>query len=202
MKKILNIVSSVSGNNSFSIKLSESILEKLQTTYPGSEITTRDLAKHPFPHLEESYLTALFGPEETRAPEHKAAIEHSDAAVKQLLEADIIVIGVPVYNFGIPSTLKSWVDHIVRAGITFNYGANGPEGLVKGKKVYLAIASGAVFSEGPFKAYDFAEPYLRATLGFMGMTDVEVFRIEGTRMAEVKDTAWPKAINKVEQYAY
>ena len=203
MKKILNIVTSINGNNSFSIKLSESILEKLQTTYPGSEITTRDLAHHPFPHLEESFLTALFSPEEGRTPEHKAAIEHSDEAIKELLDADIIVIGVPVYNFGIPSTLKSWIDHIVRAGKTFSYSTQGfPEGLVRNKKVYLAIASGGVFSEGPYKAFDFVEPYLKLSLGFIGMKDVVVFRVEGTRMAEAKDTAWTKASDKVAEHAY
>lgn len=203
MKKILNIVSSIMGEQSFSIKLSQSILEQLQTTYPGSQIVTRELSKHPFPHMEESYLSALFTPEDARTPEHKAAVKHSDEAIKELMEADILVIGVPVYNFAIPSTLKSWIDHIVRAGVTFNYSTQGfPEGQVKDKKVYLAIASGGVFSEGPYKVYDFVEPYLRVTLGFIGMKDIEVFRIEGTKMAETKDAAWTKAENSVQKFAY
>lgn len=203
MKKILNIITSINGSESFSIKLSQSIIDKLQTNYQDSTIITRDLAKNPFPHLEESYLKALFTPEEARGAEHKAAIKYSDEAIKELMEADIVVIGIPVYNFGIPSTLKSWMDHIVRAGVTFNYAAQGfPEGLVKGKKVYLAIASGGVFSEGPYKAYDFIEPYLRVTLGFLGMKDIEVFRVEGTKMAEVKETAWTKAVNSVEEHVY
>lgn len=203
MKKILSIVTSINGSGSFSIKLSQSIIDKLLTTYPGSTVITRDLANNPFPHLEESYLTSLFTPEEARGAEHKAALKHSDEAIKELMEADILVIGAPVYNFGIPSTLKSWIDHIVRAGVTFSYAAQGfPEGLVKDKKVYLAIASGAIYSEGPYKVYDFVEPYLRASLGFIGVKDIEVFRIEGTKMAEAKEAAWTKAVNSVQEHIY
>jgi FMN-dependent NADH-azoreductase len=203
MKKILNIVSSIMGDQSYSIKLSQSILDKLKTTYPGSEIVTRELFKHPFPHMEESYLSALFTPEDARTPEHKTAVQHSDEAIRELMEADIVVIGAPIYNFSIPSTLKSWLDHIIRAGKTFSYSTQGfPEGLVKDKKVYIAIASGGVFTEGPYKVYDFVEPYLRLTLGFIGMKDIEVFRVEGTKMAETKDSAWAKAENSVAEHAY
>lgn len=203
MKKILNIVSSIMGDQSFSIKLSRSILDKLQASYPGSEIVTRDLAKHPFAHMEESYLAALFTPEDARTAEHKAAVKHSDEAIKELMEADIIVIGAPVYNFAIPSTLKSWIDHIVRAGKTFSYSTQGfPDGLVKDKKVYVAIASGGVFSEGPYKPYDFVEPYLRLSLGFIGMKDVEIFRIEGTKVATEKEAAWAKAAKSVEEHVF
>ena len=202
MKKILNIVSSIMGDQSFSIKLSQTILDKLQATYPGSQVVTRELSKQPFPYMEESYLAALFTPEESRTPEHIAAVKHSDEAIKELLEADIVVIGAPVYNFAIPSTLKSWIDHIVRAGKTFSYSAQGPEGLVKNKKVYIAIASGGVFSEGPYKAYDFVEPYLKLTLGFIGLQDVEIFRIEGTKVPDVKETAWAKAVSSVEEHTY
>jgi FMN-dependent NADH-azoreductase len=203
MKKILNIVSSIMGDQSFSIKLSQTILDKLQATYPGSQIVTRELSKQPFPYMEESYLTALFTPEDARTAEHKAAVKHSDEAIKELIEADIIVIGAPVYNFAIPSTLKSWIDHIVRAGKTFSYSAQGlPEGLLKNKKVYIAIASGGVFTEGAYKAYDFVEPYLRLTLGFIGLQDIEVFRIEGTKVPDVKETAWAKAVSSVEEHAY
>ena len=202
MKKILNIVTSVKGQESFSNKLSNAVLEKLSAIYPDSSIQTRNLAAHPFPHLEESHVTSFFTPEEMRTPENHAALQHSDAAISEIMDADIIVICVPVYNFGIPSTLKAWIDHIARAGVTFSYEKGYPEGLVVNKKVYLAIASGAVFSEGPMKGYDFTEPYLRGVLGFLGMTDITAFRIEGTKMAETAETAWPKAVAAVNEFAF
>lgn len=202
MKKILNIVSSVKGKDSFSIKLSNAILEKLLTIYPGSNIHTHDLTENPFPHLEESHFAAFYTPEEKRTKDHKEAIVHSDGAIKEIMGADIIVIGVPLYNFGIPSTLKAWVDHIVRAGATFSYSNGFPEGLVINKKVYLAIASGGVYSDGPMKSYDFTEPFLRTALGFIGMTDITAFRVEGTFVPEFKETALPKALGMVNEFAF
>jgi FMN-dependent NADH-azoreductase len=118
------------------------------------------------------------------------------------MNADIIVIGVPLYNFGIPSTLKSWIDHIARSGITFSYGDGTPRGLVSNKKVYLAFAAGGVYSDGPMKSYDFAEPYLRQTLGFLGMTDITTFRVEGIGVPQLKDSAFPKAASTVHAYAF
>ncbi|SFD58300.1 FMN-dependent NADH-azoreductase [Chitinophaga sp. CF118] len=202
MKKILNIISSVKRDESFSRKLSNSIIDKLQTVYPGSDVRTRDLTQNPFPHLEESNFNAFYTPEEVRTEEHKEAVKNSDEAISELMDADIVIIGVPMYNFGIPSTLKSWVDHIARRGKTFSYDKGYPEGLVKNKKVYLAIASGGVYSEGPMKDYDFTESFLRAALGFLGMTDITVFRVEGTFREETKETAWPKALNSVQEFAY
>ena len=202
MKKILNIVTSLKGKDSFSNRLSNVILEKLSVTYPESQVHTHDLSRNPLPYLEESHYTSFITPAEAHTSEHKEAIKHSDQAIKELLEADIIVIGVPFYNFFIPSTLKSWLDHIIRAGITFNYRSGVPEGLVTNKKVYLAIASGGVYSEGPMKSYDFTESYLRAVLGFLGMKDITVFRIEGTVVPDVKEKAWPKAIDQVAAYAF
>src|SRR6267378_1360043 len=155
MKKILNIISSVMGENSFSNKLSNALLEQLLSVYPGSIVRTHDLTKRPFPHLEESHFTAFYTPEGTRTEENREAVAHSDQAISEIMESDIIVIGVPLYNFAIPSTLKAWIDHIIRAGVTFRYSDKGlPEGLIKNKKVYLAIASGGVYSEGPMKSFD------------------------------------------------
>jgi len=202
MKKILNIVTSVKGEASFSIKLSNAILKKLLADYPGSQVRTHDLSKTPFPHLEETHFASFYTPEEMRTDEHKEAIKHSDEAIKELMEADIIVIGVPLYNFGIPSTLKAWIDHIVRAGITFSYSDGFPKGLVVNKKVYLAIASGGVYSKGPMKSYDFTEPFLRTSLGFIGMNDITVFRVEGTFVPEFKETALSKAMNTVNEYSF
>ncbi len=202
MKKILNITSSVKGDDSFSIRLSNAVLEKITSIYPDSNIHTVDLTKNPFPHLEEAVFTSFYTPQEKRTDEHKEAVLHSDEAIKELMEADILVIGVPLYNFGIPSTLKAWIDHIARSGVTFRYTDGRPEGLVKNKRVYLAIASGGVYSEGPMKSYDFTEPYLRAVLGFIGLTDITTFRVEGTVVPGMKETALPKALSRVAEYAF
>ncbi len=202
MKKILNIVSSVKGKDSFSIKLSNAILEKLTSVYPDSKVNTLNLAENPLPHLEEVHIASFFTPQNLQTNQHKEAIKHSDKAIKELMEADIIVIGVPLYNFGIPSTLKAWIDHIARAGVTFSYANGFPEGLILNKKVYLAIASGGVYSDGPMKSFDFTEPYLKAVLGFLGMKDVATFRVEGTVVPNLKETAWTKALESVNKYAF
>ncbi|PWS33829.1 FMN-dependent NADH-azoreductase [Pedobacter paludis] len=194
---ILHIISSPRGGNSFSIKLGNAVVEKLQEANPSSTLKIHDLTNTPFPHLEEAHLNSFYTPEEQHSPEMAEAIKHSDQAIAEILEADVIVIGVGMYNFSIPSTLKAWIDHIARAGKTFSYSANGPEGLIKGKKVYLAITTGGVYSEGPMKAYDFIEPYLRAVLGFIGMTDVSVVRAEGLNMPELKEIALDKAIESI-----
>lgn len=197
MKKILHVISSPKGAVSFSIKLGNAIIEKVKETNPGSIVTELDLSKQRFPHLEEAQLASFFTPAEQRTPENIEAIKHSDEAVAQLMDADVIVIGVPFYNFGIPSALKAWIDHIARAGVTFKYDENGPEGLVKGKKVYIALASGGIYSSGPMQIYDFAAPYLKSLLSFMGMTDLSVFRVEGVAYPNLKDTALETAINSI-----
>ncbi|MCX3264501.1 FMN-dependent NADH-azoreductase [Pedobacter agri] len=197
MKKILHIISSPRGGASVSIQLGNAVVSKIQETYPESIVKEKNLAQHPFPHLEEVHLNAFFTPAESRSAENLAAIQHSDEAIAELQEADIIVIGVPFYNFGVPSTLKAWVDHIARAGVTFQYTEQGPQGLITGKKVYLAVASGGIYSDGPMQAYDFATPYLKGVLGFLGMTDVTVFRAEGASIPVVKDTALEKGIESI-----
>jgi FMN-dependent NADH-azoreductase len=201
-KRILNILTSIKGDASFSTKLSQAVIDKLTNTYPEINVQTLDLSKTPLPYLDASQIGAFFTPEEVQTPEQKEAIKNSNKAVKELIEADVIVMGVPLYNFGIPAALKGWVDQVSRAGVTFSYGENGPKGLVTNKKVYLAVASGAIFSEGPYKSYDFAEPYLRAVLGFLGMTDVTTFRVEGTAIPDFAESALPKALAAVEEFLF
>ena len=197
MKNILHIISSPRGAASTSIKLGNAIVDKIQSKYPGSTVKETNLVNKQFPHLEEAHLNAFYTPKEKRSTEGQLAIKHSDEAIQEIEDADILVIGVPFYNFSIHSTLKAWIDHIARAGVTFQYGASGPEGLIKGKKVYLAIASGGVYSDGPMQAYDFAAPYLKAVLGFLGMTDVTIFRVEGVNMPDLKETALEKGIKSI-----
>lgn len=196
MAKILNIISSPRGESSVSIKLGNAIVDKLREKDPASTVTVRDLTNGPFPHLEEAHLNAFFTPVEAHTDANKAAIAHSSEAIKEILDADVIVIGAPMYNFTLSSTLKAWFDHISRAGITFKYGANGPEGLVTGKKVYIALASGGVYS-GDAAGYDFLSPYVKHMLGFLGMTDVTIVRAEGLAVAGVQETALDKAIDSV-----
>ena len=195
--QILQIIASVQGANSYSTRLSQGIIDKLRVAHPGSEVVVRNLATHPLPYMEEAHLQAYFTPAENRSPEQQAAVRHSDEAIAQVQAADVLVIGSPFYNFSVASSLKSWLDHLTRAGLTFRYTPTGPEGLIKGKKVYVAIASGGIYSEGPMQAYDFVAPYLRTMLGFLGLSDVTVARAEGVKLPEFQAQALQKGIDSV-----
>lgn len=198
MKKILKIISSPAGPHSYSNQLADDITNKITSKYPGSMVHTLDLVKTHYPHLEESHLNSWFTAADQYSPEQRAAVRHSDEAIAHLLDSDIIVIGTPMYNFGLPSNLKAWVDHIVRLGKTFIFKEDGtPQGLVNGKKVYLAVASGSVYSDGPYKPYDFVAPYLQAILGFLGIYDVTTFRVEGTNIPQVRELALERATSSV-----
>jgi FMN-dependent NADH-azoreductase len=197
MKKILHIISSPRGEASVSIKLGNAIVEKIKSTYPGSTVLENNLVEKQFPHLEESHLTSFFTPPENRTEANQLAIRHSESAIEEIMDADVIIIGAPLYNFSIHSTLKAWIDHIVRSGITFKYDENGAAGLVKNKKVYIALSSGFIYSEGEMKAMDFASPYLKAMLGFLGMTDVSIIRAEGTSIPGIQDNALTNAIASI-----
>lgn len=197
MKNILKIVSSPLGENSYSNKLSNAIVDKVLAANPGSTVTVHDLTTTAYPHLEEFHITSFNTPADQITDAHATALRNSDEAIQKVMDADVIVIGVPMHNFGITSTLKTWIDHVARSGKTFTFTETGAVGLVRGKKVYLAIASGSVYSDGPYKAYDFTEPYLRAILGFLGITDVTAFRVEGTAIPGIQDTALEKGINSI-----
>ncbi|MGI4742800.1 MAG: FMN-dependent NADH-azoreductase [Janthinobacterium lividum] len=195
--QILQIISSARGAESFSTQLSQGIIDKLLAAHPGSTVVVRDLAQHPFPHLEEAHLNAYFTPVEGRSPAQQAAVRHSDEAIAEVQAADVLVIGSPFYNFTITSSLKAWLDHLTRANITFRYTPTGPEGLITGKKVYVALASGGIYSEGPMQPYDFAAPYLRWMLGFLGMSDVTIARAEGVKLPEFQATALQKGLDSI-----
>ena len=196
MKHILHLKSSILGAASYSNKLGNTIVEKIQDKYPGSKLEELDLVETKIPHLTPEAFRAMFIPGDQPAEEKELA-RLSDDLVKQLFAADIIVIGAPLINFTIHSALKAWIDHITRPGITFGYGENGPVGKVTGKKVYVAMSSGGVYSEGPGKANDFVAPYLKAFLGFLGMTDLTVFRAEGLKVPGVMEHAMQKAIESI-----
>lgn len=197
MKHILHVISSIQGKESYSIKLGNIIVEKIQQKYTESTVEELNLVDLDIPHLNPDLLRKLFTPTTLLTKEDKKSIQFSDDFVKQLLAADIIVIGAPLYNFTIHTALKSWIDYITRIGITFEYGANGPVGMVKEKKVYVAMSSGGIYSEGPAKANDFVVPYLQAFLGFLGMTDLTAFRAEGLKVEGIKEHAMNKAIGSI-----
>jgi FMN-dependent NADH-azoreductase len=197
MKNILHLKSSIQGEASYSIKLGNAIVEKIQTKYPDSRVEELDLVAMNIPHLTPAVLQTFFTPADQLTEDQKTAIQLSDDLVKQLLAADIIVIGAPLINFTIHSSLKAWIDHITRAGITFGYSETGPVGKCNGKKVYVAMSSGGVYSEGPGAANDFVAPYLKAFLGLLGMTDLTVFRAEGLKIPGIKDNAMEKALNSI-----
>lgn len=197
MKKILHVISSPRGSESISIKLGNSITDQLLEAHPGSTLTNLDLNINPYPHLFDEQINAMRSQSDSHTPEQKELVKRSNEAIAQLFDTDILVISLPLYNFGIPSTLKSWLDNILRAGHTFGYSSEGPKGLVTGKKVYIAFASGNIYSDGPYQAYDFAIPYLKTALGFIGISDVEVIRAEGTAISGVMENALEKAIESI-----
>lgn len=197
MKKILHLISSPRGEESISIKLGNSITDQLLEAFPGSTLSVEDLNVNPYPHLHGKQIMALRSPSESHTNEQKELVKRSDKAIAELMHADILVISLPLHNFGIPSTLKSWIDNVVRAGHTFSYTSEGPKGLVKDKKVYIAIASGGIYSDGLFQDKDFAVPYLKAVLDFIGITDVTVVRAEGLGISGIAETALEKAIESI-----
>jgi FMN-dependent NADH-azoreductase len=190
MANVLYINSSVRTTGSLSRQLSAEFIAKWQAAHPQDTIVERDLAANPVPHLNEEMLGAFFTPAEKRSADQAYAVKLSDQLVDEVIAADVIVIGAPMYNFSVPSGLKAYIDQIARAGRTFKYTETGPVGLLTNKKVYIVTASGGVYSEGPAAGYDFLATYLRAVLGFLGITDISFIRAEGVALGEqaVADT--------------
>jgi FMN-dependent NADH-azoreductase len=179
MTTILQINSAARSQGAQSTLLVNELTEKLQQSNPGAQVVVRNLQAEPLPHLDDVILGAFFTPAEQRTPEQAAVAARSEALIAELQAADVIVIGAPMYNFGVSSQLKTYFDFIARAGITFQYTANGPEGLVKGKKVFVVSARGGKYIGTP---NDSQTPYLKSFLGFLGMTDVSFIYAEGLNM--------------------
>ena len=176
---ILQINASARASGANSTRLADSITARLLAAHPTAVVEVRDLARNPHPVLDEPALAALFTPAEQRTAEQAARVALDDALIAQVQAADVIVLGVPMYNFGVPVQLKTWIDAIARAGVTFRYTANGPEGLIHGKKVYVALARGGLYRDTPA---DSQVPYLKSVLAFLGMADVEFVYAEGLSM--------------------
>jgi FMN-dependent NADH-azoreductase len=172
--KVLEVAASGRNDGSVSRMLSADLIGALEDRHGSIELTRRDLNES-LPFVDEAWIGANFTAVEERSAEQRAELAGSDALVAELKAADVLVIGAPIYNFGVPAALKAWIDMVARARLTFRYTQNGPEGLLKGKKAYVVIASGGVPVDS---AADFATPYLRHVLAFIGITDVEVIAAE------------------------
>ena len=181
------------GQGSQSTRLANELVERLRAANPTASVTLRDLTANPHPALDEATLGALFTPADARSAEQHARVALDHALIDEVRAADVLVIGVPMVNFGITSQLKNWIDAIAKAGVTFKYTATGPVGLIEGKKVYAVLTRGGIYRDQP---HDTQVPYLRQTLGFLGIKDVEFIYAEGLNMgpdAEAKALASARA---------
>lgn len=184
MKNLLFLTSSLFGDDSKSTQVAGEFVSAWKAANGPARIVQRDLAGSAVPHLTGEHLAAWMTAPADRSERQRTIANESDPLLEEVEAADVIVIAAPMYNFSISSTLKAWIDHITRAGRTFQYTANGPEGLLKNKKVYVVTARGGVYTgDSPARAYDFQEPYLRTILGFNGLTDVTFIHVEGQKMS-------------------
>jgi FMN-dependent NADH-azoreductase len=175
---ILQINSSLRAANSESNRVAGNIVAKLRAANPDATVTVRDLGANPHPVLDEAALGALFTPADQRTPEQAARVAQDDALIAEVQAADVVVIGAPMYNFGMPIQLKAWFDAIARAGVTFRYTESGPEGLLKNKKVFVATARGGIYPEDA----DPQVPHIRMLLNFLGMVGATFVYSNGQSM--------------------
>ena len=181
MKTLLQIDSSLFSGNGQSSRLARAFAERWQELHPDGRVVMRDLARHEIPHLTAERFGAFLAKPDARTPEQHAIAGFSDTLIEELRQADVIVLGLPFYNFGVPSQLKAYFDHVARSGITFRYTASGPAGLLTGKKAYVFAARGGLYAGTP---KDTQTPYVRDFLAFLGITDVEFIYAEGLAMGE------------------
>jgi len=178
---LLLIKSSLFGNDGVSSRLADELVAARMARHPDLQVTVRDLAADPVPHLDADRFHAFLAKPQERTPAQQAAVDYSDALIAELKRADVIVLGLPMYNFALPSTLKAYFDHIARAGATFKYTDAGSVGLLGGKKVYVVAARGGRYAG---TANDSESAYVRYFLAFLGLTDVEFVFAEGLTISE------------------
>jgi len=196
MTNILHVNASVNGENSNSRQIASKLIERIVAADPSAKVVERDANDKAISALTGETVGAFYTPEESRTDAQKEVIAVSDKMVAELQAADVLVIGAPMYNFSVPSTLKAWVDLIARVGVTFKYTENGAVGLLGGKKAYVVVATGGVPVNSPA---DFATPYLKQVLGFVGISEVEV--IDASGFAVNAEEAMQRAIANVEAVA-
>ncbi|OLF55353.1 FMN-dependent NADH-azoreductase [Pseudomonas chlororaphis] len=179
MSRVLIIESSARQQDSVSRQLTQTFIKQWQAAHPADQITVRDLATTPVPHLDSNLLGGWMKPVGQRNAVEEASLQRSNELTDELLAADVLVMAAPMYNFAIPSTLKAWLDHVLRAGVTFKYTETGPQGLLTGKRAYVLTARGGIYAGS---ANDHQEPYLRQVMGFIGIHDVEFIHAEGMNL--------------------
>lgn len=182
MTTVLHIKSSSNLNSANTRSVGEALHRRFAAQ--GADITVRDLATSPVPHIDPAFLGALFS-----GNPDASELALSDTLLDEVVKSDVLLIEAPMYNFAIPSVLKAWIDHVARAGKAFRYTAEGPQGLLGGKKAILVLSSGGIYSQGPAQALDHQETYLRAIMNFFGITDIETIRIEGVALGADKAEA-------------
>ena len=190
---ILQINSSARTEGSHSTRLASSLVERIRATTPDATVTLRDLARNPHPALDEVLMNAQMTAADKRTSAQVQRVALDDALIAEIEAADVVVLGVPMYNFGVPAQLKNWIDAIARAQVTFRYTASGPEGLLTGKKVYVALTRGGKYRDTPA---DTQVPYLRMVLGFLGMKDIQFFYAEGLAMGPEAERVGLDAANE------
>ena len=173
---ILQIKSSIYSADGQSSRLADALVEQLRANEPQTALVVRDLARDPVPHLDAERFGAFVTPADKRNPVQQAVVQDSDALIGELKRADVIVLGLPMYNFGVPSQLKAWFDHVARVGATFRYTENGPIGLLTGKKAYVVATRGGLYAGTPA---DTQTQYVRHFLAFLGIEDVDFVYAEG-----------------------
>lgn len=183
---ILQIKSSLFGDAGQSSRLANEFVAALLERNPGAELVVRDLVVDPVPHLDAERFAAFTTQKPSRTDEQQAVVAYSDRLIAELRRADVLVLGLPMYNFGVPSQLKAWYDHVARAGVTFRYTGNGPEGLLKGKKAYIFAARGGEYAAS---GNDWQAQFVRVILGFIGISEVEFIFAEGLAMDEPRKRA-------------
>ena len=181
MTRILHIDSSLFSGNGVSATLAADFIARLSERNPHLVVNHRDLGRDPIPHLDAARLTAIGTPTAQRTPEQKRIADEADRLIAELQAADILVLGVPMYNFGIPSPLKAWFDHVARAGVTFRYTEQGPQGLLTGKRAIIFASRGGRHHGQPT---DTQSPYLTTMLGFLGITEIEFVYAEGLNLGD------------------
>ena len=187
MSKILLVTASPRGADSFSTRVGHDLARKLAGN--SANIVHRDLGANPPPHIEPDFVKATRSGSNDLTEAQREAAERADELIREIEAADVVIIAAALINFSAPTALKAWIDHLAVPQRTFRYTEKGPEGLITGKKVYVVQASAGVYSDGPMAAHDYQTPWLKFTLGFLGMSDIEIIRIEGTAFG-------PEAIEK------
>lgn len=181
MATLLSISSSIFGDQGNSSQLATEFVRRWQARNPQGTVIHRDVGSSPLPHLDSNRVGAFFTPAEQRSAEQQAIVAQSDELIAELNNADAIVIGLPMYNFGVPSQFKAWIDHVARAGVTFKYTDTGPVGLIANKPVVVFAARGGLYANTP---NDHQEPFMRQFLGFIGLTNVRFVYAEGVNMGD------------------